>query len=47
MVRLMLDRVIAPEQFPQVVKEQVFPYCSRHQMNLDHTLVHYVKVRRK
>ena len=47
LVRLMLNKVIAPEQFPQVVKEQVSPYCSRHQMNLDHALVHYMKVRRR
>ncbi len=45
LVRLMLDKVIAPEQFPQVVREQVSPYCCRHKMNLDQTLVCYVKVR--
>ena len=44
-MRLMLDKVIAPEQYPQVVEEQVSPYCCRHQMNLDQTLVRYVKVR--
>lgn len=46
-MKLMLNKVIAPEQFPQVVKEQVSPYCTRHRMNLDHTLVRYMKVRRR
>uniref|UniRef100_A0A671KN10 Kinetochore associated 1 n=1 Tax=Sinocyclocheilus anshuiensis TaxID=1608454 RepID=A0A671KN10_9TELE len=46
MAFLMLDKVQAPELVPAVIKSSVQPYALENGLDLDQTLLHYIKVRR-
>lgn len=40
----LLDRVTVPELVPNVIESQIQPYCGRHKLNVDITLLNYIKV---
>lgn len=46
MAFLMLDKVQAPELIAAVIKSSVEPYALENGLDLDQTLLHYIKVRR-
>ncbi|KAA0716378.1 Kinetochore-associated protein 1 [Triplophysa tibetana] len=43
MAFLMLDKVQAPELIPAVIKSSVRPYALENRLDLDQTLLHYIK----
>lgn len=44
MAFLMLDKVQAPELIPAVIKSSIRPYALENRLDLDQTLLHYIKV---
>ncbi len=44
MAFLMLDKVQAPELIPAIIKSSIEPYTLENGLDLDQTLLHYIKV---
>lgn len=44
MAFLMLDKVQAPELIPAVIKSSIQPYALENGLDLDQTLLQYIKV---
>ncbi len=44
MAFLMLDKVQAPELIPAVIKSSIEPYALENGLDLDQTLLYYIKV---